>query len=453
MKSTIVEASNSTAAGRIHRRRVLTGAAGLGVAAAMMPNRRAVAQESAPLRWWGVAGSPAQLAAYKAQIAAFEAANPGLKVVFEGTSGEKYAAQFAAAFASKQLPHVVTHLPSFAAGTYWAKGLLEPFGSVIKAIGEERYFPGANDVYRTESGDYFGTPFGGTAADMLWVRRDLLEKAGIARIPETWDELRAAARKMQGRGVYGVSYPYGFNGMTSLIIVGFIHRAGGQVFSPDLDVAIDSPEAEAALEFYKSMRELSPPGATGYSWGESLNAFVAGATATGIYAGRVLQSVADQNPAIADHITCTTYPTISKSVAPWTFNDFPGVFIPKGIDRLEEAKRFAVSLFQVPGYINSVNAAPGHFMPSLKTVAEDPAYLANPLIKRYQKEVGLMAAASATGKNLGRESVRHKSNSHAGAVIASNVLAEMVQRVALNGEKAKTVLGDTARKLEQLMKT
>lgn len=450
---TVAGHRNTATLAKFGRRAALSGAAGLGIAAIAPAIHRAGAQDAATLRWWGVAGSPAQLAAYKAQIAAFEAANPGLKVVFEGTSGEKYAAQFAAAFAARQLPHVVTHLPSFAAGTYWSKGLLEPFGGVIKAIGEERYFPGANDVYRTEAGDHFGTPIGGTAADMLWVRRDLLEKAGIARIPETWDELRAAARKMQGRGVYGVPYPYGFNGMTSLIIVGFIHRAGGQIFSPDLDVAIDSPEAEAALEFYKSMRELSPPGATGYSWGESLNAFVAGASATGIYAGRVLQNVTDQNPAIADHITCTTYPTISKSVAPWTFNDFPGVFIPKGIDRLEDAKRFAVSLFQVPGYINAVNAAAGHFMPSLKTVAEDPAYLSNPLIKRYQKEVGLMAAASAAGKNLGRESVRHKNNSNAGAIIASNVLAEMVQRVALNGEKAKTVLGDTARKLEQLMKT
>ena len=85
--------------------------------------------------------------------------------------------------------------------------------------------------------------------------------------------------------------------------------------------------------------------------------------------------------------------SISTSVAPGTFTDFPGVFIPKRIDRLEDAKRFAVSLFQVPGYINAVNAAAGHFMPSLKTVAEDPAYLSNPLIKRYKKEVALMAAA------------------------------------------------------------
>ena len=37
---------------------------------------------------------------------------------------------------------------------------------------------------------------------MLWLRKDLMEKAGIEKIPETWDELRAAAQKMQGGGIY-----------------------------------------------------------------------------------------------------------------------------------------------------------------------------------------------------------------------------------------------------------
>ena len=94
-----------------------------------------------------------------------------------------------------------------------------------------------------------------------------------------------------------------------MTIIGFIHLAGGQVFTPDLEVALDSDETRNALDFYKSMRELCPPGATNYSWGESLTAFVSGATATGIYTGRALINVNEQNPPIADHVTCATYPT------------------------------------------------------------------------------------------------------------------------------------------------
>ena len=435
------------------RRQVLKGigAAGLATAAGSMPFTRSARAQEVTLRWWSPQSPPAQLAAYQAQIAAFEAANPGIKVVFEPTSDEGYAPQLAAAFASGELPQVVTHLPSFAVQTYYAQGLIEPFGEVIEAIGPEKYYEGANEVYKAADGNYVGTGIGNTAADMLWVRQDLMQAAGIDKIPVTWDELRAACQAMQGGGIYGAPLPYGLNSMTSLIFIGFIHRAGGSVFTPDLEVAIDSQPTYDALEFYASMRELCPPGATGYSWGESLTAFVSGATATGIYAGRVLANVNAQNPDIADQITCRTYPRMSEDIPAWTFNDFPSVFIPAGAQHKEEAKRFAAFLFEPPGYIQQLHAAPGHVLPVLKTIAEDPNYQNNEIIQKYPEEIDLMAASAAAGHNLGYETPQHQSNSKAGEIIASNALAEMVQRVVLNGEDAKTVVGATAQRLEEIM--
>jgi multiple sugar transport system substrate-binding protein len=438
----------------VSRRSVLQGICWAGVAGGLILPLAGRSRAAAPitLRWWSPQASPDQRKMYEAQISAFEAGHPGVRVVFEPTSDEGYPAQLAAAFASKQVPHIVTHLPSFAAQNYYGQGLLEPMDEVIKAIGEDKYFPGANDVYKTGDGHYCGTAIGNTAADMLWLRKDLMQKAGIDKAPMTWEELKAACQKMQTGGIYGAPLPYGLNSMTSLIFIGFIHRAGGQIFSPDLAVAIDSQPTYDALEFYKAMREFCPPGATNYSWGESLTAFVSGATATGIYAGRVLANVTKQNPSIADSVTCVTYPTISTEVASWTFNDFPSVFIPKGISNLAETKAFAAFLFEPAGYIPQLLAAPGHILPVLKTIASDPAYTANPIIQKYKTEVNLMAAAAAAGKNLGFESDKHKPNVKANEIIASNVIAELVQRVVLNGENAKASVGDAAKKLEGLMK-
>lgn len=423
-----------------------------GAGAVALTVGRALAQSPVTIRWWSPQSAPAQLKIYKAQIDAFESAHPGVKVRFEPTSDEGYPAQFAAAAAAKQLPNIITHLPSFAAQTYYAQGLVEPVDDVIQAIGPDNFYPGANDVYRTGDGHHCGTGIGNTAADMLWLRKDLMEKAGIEKDPATWDELRTACRKMQGRGIYGAPLPYGLNAMTSLIFVGFIHRAGGQVFTPDLQVAIDSEATRNALDFYRSMRELCPPGATSYSWGESLTAFVSGATATGIYAGRVLANVTAQNPRIADAVTCTTYPTVSAAVAPWTFNDFPSIFLPRGVADLDVAKSFAAFLLQAPGYVDQLLAAPGHILPVLQPIAENPAYLANPIVNRYRPEVALMAKAAAGGFNLGFESPGHRANPKANDIIAANTIAELVQRVVLNGEDARAVLGDTSRTLESLMK-
>lgn len=331
--------------GSIDRRAALRrlGLAGMAAGLAMLPGCGGADDGRTVLRWWSPQSSPDQVKAYKKQIAMFEAANPSLRVVFEPTSDEGYPAQFAAAFAAGQVPNIVTHLPSFAAQSYYSRGLLEPMDDVVQAIGPDAYFPGANDVFRAPDGHYCATGIGSTAVDMLWYRRDLLRSAGLDAAPATWDELRSACRRMQRAGLYGAPLPYGMNSMTTLIFIGFVHRAGGQIFTPDLAVAIDDQPTYDALEFFRSMREFCPPGATNFSWGESLTAFVSGATATGIYGGRVLANVAAQNPKIAGEISCTTYPTLSRDIPAWTFNDFPSMLIPKGAPNLAQTKAFAAA--------------------------------------------------------------------------------------------------------------
>ncbi|WP_439596902.1 ABC transporter substrate-binding protein [Falsiroseomonas sp.] len=437
---------NTTSKG-VTRRSLGLGAAGLAAAGV----RPAAAQQTT-LRWWSPQTAPAQREAYNFQIRSFEEANPGVRVVFEATSDEGYPAQMAAAFASGQVPSVVTHLPHFAVATYWQNGLLEPMNDVISAVGTENYYDGANRIYEITQGQYAGTGIGNSAANMMWLRTDLMRAAGVEAAPRTWDQLRDLCRRTQRGGVYGAPLPYARNSMTSLIFICFVHGAGGQIFTPDLQVAVDSDAFRNALEFYKSMREFCPPGATNYSWGESLTGFVAGATATGIYTGRVLANVAAQNPRIADSITCAEYPTISTSVPHWTFNDFPSVMIPKVAPNMALAKRFAAHLFRADGYIRQLHAAPGHVLPVLKTISAMPAYQENALIQKYRAEVDRMSTAAAAGHNLGWESTSHKPNTAAGRIIASHVLAEAVQRYVVNNEPVAQVVSTTAQRLEQIMR-
>src|SRR5687768_13697414 len=109
------------------RRNLLKAVGGAAIAAGSASFGSAVrAADPVTLRWWSPQASPDQLKMYQAQIATFEADHPNVKVLFEATSDEGYPAQFAAAFSSKQLPNIVTHLPSFAAQNYYGQGLLEP---------------------------------------------------------------------------------------------------------------------------------------------------------------------------------------------------------------------------------------------------------------------------------------------------------------------------------------
>ena len=109
-------------------------------------------------------------------------------------------------------------------------------------------------------------------------------------------------------------------------------------------------------------------------------------------------------------------------------------------------------MYREDGYIRQVNATPGHVLPVLKSVLRDERFRENDIVRRYPNEIEAMSAAAAAGHNLGWESVDHKTNVRAGAIVNSGVLAEMVQRVVLNNEKIRSVLADTAGRIESIMK-
>jgi multiple sugar transport system substrate-binding protein len=90
-------ASDSALKTGVSRRAVLAGVGAVG-ALAVTSYSTPVRAQQATLRWWSPQAAPAQREAYLFQIAQFEKANPGVKVLFEPTSDEAYAQQLAAAF-------------------------------------------------------------------------------------------------------------------------------------------------------------------------------------------------------------------------------------------------------------------------------------------------------------------------------------------------------------------
>ena len=63
-----------------------------------------------------------------------------------------------------------------------------------------------------------------------------------------------------------------------------------------------------------------------------------------------------------------------------------------------------------------------------------------------------MSQAAAAGKNLGYEEDGWKANVKANEIIGSNTIAELVQRVVLNGDDAKATVKDISGRIEAIMK-
>ena len=300
--------------------------AGIGAATAL-GGARARAQAQVTVRAMTLQGAPLQMQAYAKMVAEFEQAHPGIKVLIEPVSETVLWPKLAAAYAGGDVPDLVLQATAPPVISLYYAGLLLPMDDVVKAVGEDDFEANARNLY-FDRGHYFAAAASNNCVSLLWYRKDLLAGAGLA-VPETWDQLIAVARSLTKGGRYGTALPYGKTAMTNSILWTLIYQAGGRVIAPDDSVVFASEHTEAALEFLKEMHQYCPPGANRYDFGDVLNAYVSGASATTMYTGRAIVNTMAQNPAIADQISCVPYPYMKGGV-PWRSGCVRGVDHPQG---------------------------------------------------------------------------------------------------------------------------
>lgn len=121
-----------------------------------------------------------------------------------------------------------------------------------------------NDV--TIDGEVIGIPLY-SELQVLVYRKDLLKQAGL-QVPQTLDELEAAAKKLtdKSKGQYGICLR-GKGAATTTIYSGILHSMGGSWVDAKGEPAFTTPEAIKAFDYYGRLaREYGPPGATNYHW-------------------------------------------------------------------------------------------------------------------------------------------------------------------------------------------
>ena len=111
-----------------------------------------------------------------------------------------------------------------------------------------------------------------TDAPALYYRKDLLEKYGV-EVPKTWDELTAAAQKIQdGERAAGSADFWGFvwqgnayEGLTCDALEWVKSFGGGQIVEPDGTISVNNEKAAKALETVKGwVGTISPEGVLAY---------------------------------------------------------------------------------------------------------------------------------------------------------------------------------------------
>lgn len=159
----------------------------------------------------------------------------------------------------------------------WAPQLSDQFLDLSEAATDviSDHFPSIIESQSVD-GKLVALPFF-TDAPALYYRKDLLDKYG-EKVPETWEELAATAKKIQdGERGEGKNDLWGYvwqgaayEGLTCDALEWVKSNGGGQIVAPDGEITIFNDNAVAAIEMAKGwVGTISPPGVLAYMEEES----------------------------------------------------------------------------------------------------------------------------------------------------------------------------------------
>ena len=133
--------------------------------------------------------------------------NPGVKIKIETFSWGDFYTKWTTGLASGNVPDMSTALPGHVVEMMDADAL-EPVDDLIDDIGRNKFSKTALSEGKKD-GTCYSLPLY-SHAQVIWYRKDLLQKAGLS-VPKTWDEFAEAAKTLTKDGVYGCSFPCGSN--------------------------------------------------------------------------------------------------------------------------------------------------------------------------------------------------------------------------------------------------
>lgn len=227
---------------------------------------------------WTGASSPVENEFKEAQIAAFEEANPDINV--ELLISPDYGTQIRASFASGDYPDVFT-VGQFDFPQWQADGLLAVGTDQIED--PDDIYPGLRDAF--SAGDELYCPAKDFSTLALLYNIDAFEAAGVEMPTEewTWDDMSAAAEALTNEEMVGFSAA-----ADKFRWMAFFYGNGAQIFNEEGEVAFDSEEAIAALDFYQNFVENETgalPGDLNAGWnGEAFGQGSAAMTVEGNWA-------------------------------------------------------------------------------------------------------------------------------------------------------------------------
>lgn len=212
------------------------------------------------LKFWDNQQTESGLSQFQQEaVKRFEAENPNIKVEVTTIPYPEYQQRLLTAVQAGNGPDVSTVDQIWNAAFAEAGAIAKLDDSGFKA---DTFFPGAWESVNYK-GNVWGVPFNVDVWFFAFVNKALFSAAGVDPASAmTWEGLKAAAPKLTdaSKGQYAIGLTGSKSEYPVVMTNSFIYSNGGSVLDANGKCALTSPEAVAALEYYKEMTQYTPAG-------------------------------------------------------------------------------------------------------------------------------------------------------------------------------------------------
>lgn len=183
----------------MHRRDLVTGAATGAFGLAMPRLVRAQSGRTEVQFWYGLAGALGERV--QEQVRRFNESQTQYAVVptFKGSYTDVMTGAIAA-WRAGNAPHIAQVFEVGTATMMSAGPAIRPLHALAAETGVRidpaSYIPGVRSYYSDREGRLVSMPHNSSSA-IMWVNQDALQRAGVAEIPRTWEQIRAAAERLK----------------------------------------------------------------------------------------------------------------------------------------------------------------------------------------------------------------------------------------------------------------
>lgn len=271
----------------------------------------------------------------------------GVEVTVEKVAFNEMYEKLSTAATSGDVPDIM-HTNFGGTAYLYAADSIMPMDDVINEIGAEDFSPAYKKVLTGADGKIYGLPDWAMHTS-VWYRKDIFEENNV-EIPQTWEELMAAAQKVNTEEVSGFAVPLDGVQVAAQTLYEMMCSAGVYFMDPETGEYCFDQEKEEAVDVIEYMVSLyknaSPAGSLTWSWGDYRNALaVTGTCAMTLDMGAVVGNAKENNPDMTANLGCFDFPGVDGKKEASFGSGYCFVASPQEGARAELVNDFLVALY------------------------------------------------------------------------------------------------------------